>query len=101
MAGEDPDYAEFLRGLPCSMLGHGPCVGVVHVHHAQGGKGLGTRNHDHSGKPLCAGHHTQRHGLSGPFKGFDKRRIRDWEAEHSERCRRLYMGLGENYPLEF
>lgn len=78
------------------MSGHGLCSEVVHVHHAQGRKGLGQRNHDSSGKPLCVLHHTQRHALSGPFKGFEKADIRRWEEEQSERCRQLYLGLREN-----
>ncbi len=101
MAGEDPEYAAFLRTLPCCMMGHGPCVGAVHVHHEPGRKGLGTRNHDHTGKPLCAGHHTQRHSLSGPFKGWNKWRIRDWEASTATKLRGVYLGLGEPSPLDF
>ena len=101
MAGEDDEYTAFLRGLPCHMSGLGPCVGTVCVHHAQGSKGLGTKNHDHTGKPLCVGHHTQRHSLSGPFKGFDKRRIRDWEESVSAYYRRLYLGVEPDDPLGF
>jgi hypothetical protein len=94
VAGEDPEYTEFLRGNRCHMTGHGDCIGAVHVHHAQGRKGLGTRNHDHDGKPLCTGHHTQRHSLSGPFKGWTKERIRAWESETSAHYRGIYLGLG-------
>lgn len=93
MAGEDPEYTAFLHKLPCSMRGHGPCIGAVHVHHTPGRKGMGQRSSDETGKPLCAGHHTQRHALSGPFKGKDKWAIRDWEDATASLCRRLYLGL--------
>jgi hypothetical protein len=97
MAGEDPEYQRFLRDRGCVMYGHGDCLGAVHVHHAPGGKGIGQRNHDDSGKPLCAKHHTERHSLSGPFKGWGKQRIRDTAGYF----RRLYLGLAESDPLDF
>lgn len=93
MAGDDKEYNAFLRGFPCCMAGHGECLGALHVHHAQGRKGLGQRNSDTTGKPLCTKHHQERHALSGPFKGWNKQRIRDWERDTAERYRRLYLGL--------
>jgi|SRR5688572_28082331 len=101
MAGEDPEYTRFLREQGCCMSGHGSCLGELHVHHAQGGKGLGTRNADDTGKPLCTLHHTQRHALSGPFKGWGKAAIRAWERDTAERYRRLYLGLVSEDSLEF
>lgn len=100
MSGEDEEYTRHLRQLPCEMARHGGCQGEVHVHHAQGRKGLGTKNHDHTGKPLCVGHHTARHALSGPFRGWVKAQIRDWEEATSARLRREYLGLGESDSLE-
>ncbi len=100
MAGDDKEYTAFLHTLPCSMRGHGPCIGALHVHHTPGRKGIGQRNSDSTGKPLCAGHHTQRHALSGPFKGKNKREIRDWEEFTANLCRRLYLGLGQHDALE-
>ncbi len=101
MAGEDAEYCAWVRQQPCSMMGHGDCLGAVHAHHPTGGKGIGQRNHDHGAVPLCSGHHTQRHSLSGPFKGWDKRRIRDWEASTAAELRRIYLGMGEPAPLDF
>jgi hypothetical protein len=95
MAGEDLEYTDHLHQQACSMIGHGQCIGVIHVHHAPGRKGIGQRNPDDTGKPLCAGHHTQRHALSGPFKGWTKETIRKWERETAERYRRLYLGTDE------
>lgn len=95
MAGDEKKFTDFLHGLPCYFEGHDECRGVVHVHHAQGRKGLGTRNSDATGKPLCALHHTQRHALSGVFKGFRKADIREWEERVSAHYRGLYLGVGE------
>lgn len=95
MAGEEPEYCQFVRQLQCSMYGHTKCIGSMHAHHPQGGKGMGTRNHDERTVPLCAGHHTDRHALSGPFKGWGKVRIRAWEAAVAGVCRGLYLGVGE------
>jgi len=100
MAGEDDSYTDWLRSKGCCLAGHGSCWGPVHVHHAQGHKGLGTKNHDHSGKPLCAGHHTERHALSGFFRNFRKADIRSWEELHATRLRGEYMGLGPQDSLQ-
>jgi hypothetical protein len=94
MAGENKPYLVFLRRLPCSMLGHGDCLGAMHAHHPQGKKGIGTKNHDDRAIPLCTKHHTERHSLSGAFKAFRKESLREWESEQATRCRQLYLGLG-------
>jgi len=99
MAGENKEYAAWLRKQPCAMTGHGECLGALHVHHSPGHKGLGQRNHDDSGKPLCTLHHTQRHALSGPFRGMGKEALRDWERTTAERFRQLYLGLGPAAPF--
>ena len=101
MANEEPEYLKFVRSQPCAMAGNGPCSGEMHAHHPQGGKGMGTRNHDSRAIPLCAKHHTERHSLSGAFKAYDKRRVREFEAQASERLRRQYLGLGELSPVDF
>lgn len=97
---KDPKYLKWVRQLPCEMAGHGDCYGSPHAHHATGGKGLGTKNHDHQTLSLCERHHSARHSLSGPFKGWNKARIKEWERECYERTRRLYLGLGSDDPLD-
>jgi hypothetical protein len=101
LAGEDPEYLAFVREQSCLNAGHGSCWGSMHAHHPQGGKGMGTRNHDHRAVPLCTKHHTERHALSGAWKGFDKRRIREVEAAAAEALRRQYLGLGSDAPVDF
>lgn len=101
MAGEDPKYLAWIREQPCLNLGHSPCCGAMHAHHPQGGKGMGTRNHDHRAVPLCTRHHSERHSLSGAWKGFDKRRIRDCEGAAAQALRRQYLGLGSNAQVDF
>lgn len=72
----------------------------MHVHHAQGRKGLGTTNHDHSGKPLCWHHHiNERHPLKGYFAGWRKAKIRQWETDTAAYYRGIYLGLGEQDPF--
>ncbi len=101
MAGEDADYCAWVRQQPCSRLGHGDCLGAMHAHHPTGGKGTGQRNHDHGVTPLCTKHHSERHSLSGAYKGWDKRRLRSFEANEAERLRREYLGLGSDASLNF
>lgn len=83
------------------MLGHGECLGEVHAHHPTGKKGMGTKRDDADAYALCSKHHTERHALSGPFKGWEKRRIRDYEAAQAESFRRQYLGLGGDASVEF
>ncbi len=96
MAGENPDYLAKVRKLPCLMSGHGGCTGEMHAHHPTGRKGIGQRNHDRDAVPLCAAHHTERHGLSGTFKGWRKEDIRRWESEQAAETRRLILGAGSS-----
>lgn len=95
MAQEDREYLNYIRGLRCACEGHGECIGPVQAHHATGKKGIGTKNHDHRTIPLCSGHHTERHSLSGYFRDFHKADIREWEERLAGECRRQYLGLGD------
>lgn len=90
MANEERERLEWLRKQPCCLKGNGRCFGTVQAHHAPGHKGMGTRNHDDTGKPLCVQHHTERHSVSGHFRGWDKARLRDWEELQAEAYRRAY-----------
>lgn len=83
------------------MLGHGECLGAMHAHHPTGRKGMGTKRPDAEAYPLCTKHHTERHSLTGAFKGFDKRMLRDYEDAQSQAYRRQYLGLGCDAPLDF
>lgn len=82
MAGEDKAYCGWLRSLPCCMCGARP----VQVHHRTGA-GMARRAHDHEGMPLCHQCHTDLHGLTGKFKGWDKQRLRTWQREQVDICR--------------
>ena len=57
---------------------------------------MGTKRPDAEAYCLCAKHHTERHSLSGPFKGWTKRDVRSYEAAQAERLRGLYLGLGSS-----
>ncbi len=83
------------------MEGHGECTGVAHAHHPTGRKGMGTKRDDSEAYCLCATHHSQRHSLSGPFKGWTKRDVRSYEEAQSQHYRRQYLGLGLADTLEF
>lgn len=93
MAGEDPAYMEYLRGLPCRVCGGR----VGHPHHKMGA-GMALRSHDREAINLCGdgsrGCHGALHGLSGPFKGWDKARRRAWEAA-------AVFELQEDYDASF
>jgi hypothetical protein len=77
------------------------CSYEMHAHHPTGRKGMGTKRPDAEAYPLCSLHHTQRHSLSGPFKGWAKRDVRSYEEAQSQRLRGEYLGLGLVDTLEF
>ena len=100
MSEEDDEYTAHLRQLPCCLKGHGKCWGPVCVHHTPGRKGMSQKNHDHTGKPICAGHHTERHSLTGFFRKHTKAELREWEERESARYRGEYLGLGASAPVQ-
>lgn len=73
MAGEAPEYARFVRGLPCCVCSRRP----VEAHHA-GERGLGKRAHDETCIPLCREHHAAWHDAGPPFRGMTKEQRRAW-----------------------
>lgn len=90
----EPEYLQWVRQQPCAMLGHGECLGAMHAHHPTGRKGMGTKRADSEAYALCTKHHTERHALSGPFKNWKKRDVRDYEAAQSQALREEFLGLG-------
>lgn len=98
MAGEDREYLELVRSLRCCAPAcsktpceaHHPRVGVV---------GMGKRGNDNTAIPLCTEHHRDLHGLSGPFKAWDGRSLREWQqdriADTAEACFALRPRFGD------
>lgn len=87
MAGEDPDYTNWLRQQPCNQCGS---QRGCDPHHRTGA-GMAMRSHDHKAMPMCRGCHTQFHAGSGFFKSLDRQGKGDYQDEAIERCRRVYM----------
>lgn len=75
MAGEDPEYLDWLRSLPCCKCGKAPCR---EVHHRTGA-GMGRRAHDHESMPLCHDCHMEFHDSKGQFKAWPKHMKKSWQ----------------------
>lgn len=75
MAGEDPEYTEWLRHQPCCMCG---TVFGVQVHHRTGA-GVSLRASDLEGMPLCHVDHTAFHAATGRFKGWGREQRSSWQ----------------------
>lgn len=86
MAGEDPDYTDWLRTLPCHECGRRR---GSDPHHRQGA-GIGMRSHDETAIPLCRPCHVAWHAGSGPFKSFDKKKKRAYHDEANDKYRSTY-----------
>lgn len=86
MANEDPAYLDRVRHQQCCSPS-GCRARRCEAHHSTG-SGMGLRAHDHESMPLCARHHYDFHALSGPFKGWTKERLKQWQREQVAATRR-------------
>lgn len=76
-----------VKRQPCAAPGAPEgCEGVIEADHV-GRRGVGQKCSDRETIPLCSRHHAERHALAGPFRGFDRERMRDWLAERLEETR--------------
>lgn len=91
MAGEDDAYREWVRTQPCcAPCAPSGCWPNIEAHHA-GSSGMGQRAHDHTCIPLCSAHHVPGlHQNAGPFKGWKREQLRDWQDERIEELRTRY-----------
>lgn len=82
MADDDPEYLDFVRGLPC-------CVcferAPSEAHHAPGA-GMGLRSPDRTAVPLCTQCHRDFHSHRGRFLKMNRAEKRDWQSSEIERC---------------
>jgi hypothetical protein len=81
---------ERVRSLPCCAIGvdgHA-CDGPMEADHA-GARPLGRKASDTTCIPLCRLAHRQRTDFSGPFRSWDKDRMRDWLATKIEETQRV------------
>lgn len=100
MAGELPDYTNWLRKRPCLSCG---ATQHVEAHHATNGlthppgerppkvlpgkRGKGQKAHDYYAFSLCLRCHRQLHDRSGAFKDMSKQRLDAWQLEQVTACR--------------
>lgn len=90
MAGEDPDYCNWLRSRPCARCG----AYGVQVHHRTGA-GMALRGHDDKGIPLCHICHGDFHALAGMFKGWSRAGLAHWQDRQISILRKRYESLVE------
>jgi hypothetical protein len=70
----------FVRIVPC-------CAPVPNcntqsvAHHSTVGRGKSQKSDDDQAMGLCPRHHADFHALSGPFKGWEREQIREWQQE--------------------
>lgn len=71
----DSDYLRRVRALPCCK-----CGGKGgEAHHTTFGRGMAQKSPDRETMPLCWQCHYDFHSLTGPFKGWEKQQIREWQ----------------------
>ena len=89
--GDDPAYRRWIAGLDCCAPG---CVAKApshpHHHSLTGERGTAQKPHDHYCMPLCFRSHRELHSLSGPFKGWSKVQLREWQTDRVLELRARY-----------
>ena len=91
----DRAYLAWVRSLPCLFEG-GDCDGPIDAHHRTGG-GMALKVPDDQTLPLCRQHHMDRHALRGPFLGWDKATVKQWEVDMVAQTQSLRKGLPESF----
>lgn len=87
-------HLDWLRGLPCAVLAHPlpgstPCRFGIEAHHPTGA-GLALRDGDERAIVMCAFHHREcLHRFAGPFAGWSKEQVHEWERIMSDTYQRL------------
>lgn len=87
----DPAFLAFVHTLCCAasgMSGH-ICEGKIEADHA-GTRPLGRKADDDTCIALCSLAHRQRTDFAGPFRSFDKARMRQWLDEQIAITRAAY-----------
>lgn len=89
---ENPAHLDLVRLLPCCARHLGKCLGIIVAHHRTGAP-MGMKVGDDETMPLCWKHHGELHSLAGAFKGWLKKRLRDWQTEMIEQTRAAVVAL--------
>lgn len=94
------DYMGFVKTLPCcaatSNVG-GRCSGGIEADHA-GRRGIGQKASDYTCIPLCSQHHRWRTDFAGPFRDWDRERMRAWLLAETAITQRLALARGIDIP---
>lgn len=106
----DWDRMAWCATLPCALTGWtpaamafwvsilwkgrsiGPCDGRTEVHHA-GPRAGWRRAADDAVIPLCSKHHRQRTDLAGPFSGWERGTLMEWETAVIEQYRAEWRAI--------
>ncbi len=90
-AGNDPAYRRFITGFDCcAPQCEAKAPSHPHHHSLTGERGTAQKPHDSYCMPLCFVSHRDLHSLSGPFKGWSKAQLKDWQDERVAHFRSLY-----------
>jgi hypothetical protein len=86
----DVDYMLLVKTMPCcarGIAGH-VCSGRVEADHA-GLRPTGRKADDRTVIPLCQQGHLERTNFSGPFRSWDRARMRAWLDEQIAKTQRF------------
>ena len=79
----DPAFGDFVHQLPCAApFQHTyPCEGRIEADHAGKKVAMSRKAPENTRIPMCTLHHRNRHEFTGPFRYWDKVRMRIWLDE--------------------
>lgn len=85
---EDKPYREWIATLPCRAPG---CTSKPpshpHHHSLTGLRGTSQKPPDSYCMTLCFRSHRELHSLSGPFKGWTREQLKQWQDDRVAECR--------------
>ena len=87
---EDKARLEWLHSQPCCAPGHESCPGPVETHHDTQDRAHGKKAGHERGMPMCHTSHMDFHGNSGPFKGWKREQLREWQTWQVQRWQVLW-----------
>lgn len=82
-------YVAWIRQQPCLGCGRDP---AGEAHHT-GRHGVAQKPPDDQAVPLCRACHQSLHDLTGPFRGFERRHRKAWEALVLAATRNRFRGV--------
>jgi hypothetical protein len=98
---EDKARLDWLHEQRCCAPGHENCPGPVEVHHDTQDRAKGKKSSHERGMPMCHESHVfGLHANAGPFKGWKKEQLREWQTGQVMRWQARWLAHIERWARD-